>query len=120
MLVQYYDNIPELMDDDKFNLVTSIWLVRKTALLICISSLLYHYCLHKDELVENYKILQRIENRLDCLQNENTISQTSAISTILQYNNNSNNISICPNLLKFYIFYRIFKETGSKESTKYF
>ncbi|XP_058801858.1 uncharacterized protein LOC131670350 [Phymastichus coffea] len=79
MLVQYYDNIPEHLNNDKINLVASIWLVRKTTLIICICSLLYHYCSHKDELVENYKVLQRIENRLDSIQYITGISKTSAI-----------------------------------------
>ncbi|XP_031784980.1 uncharacterized protein LOC100119657 [Nasonia vitripennis] len=79
MLVQYYNNIPDHINEDKVNLVYSIWLVRKAAIAICIFSLFYSYCSHRDNHFENFKLLQRIENRLDSLENITQVSQTSSI-----------------------------------------
>jgi hypothetical protein len=83
MLIQYYNNISDNITNDKVNLVYTIWYVRKIVLLISILSLLYTYCSHKDEYLENYKLLQRIENRLDSLQNIAPISEITAIRKFL-------------------------------------
>ena len=80
MLVQYYNNISNHVDDDKINLVYSIWFVRKISLAICVFSLFYTYCSHKDEHLENYKVLRRIENRLNSLENTSQLLETPAIS----------------------------------------
>lgn len=79
MIVQYHNNIPDHINEDKVNLMCSIWLVRKAALTVCILSLFYTYCSYRDEYLENYKVLQRIENRLDSIQNNIHITETPSI-----------------------------------------
>lgn len=96
MLVQYYNNIPDYINEDKVNLVYSVWLVRKTAIAICIFSLFYAYCSHRDEHFENFKLLQRIENRLNSLE-ITQVSQTSSIRKLQLLN-----------FMKFFWFNMIF------------
>ncbi|KAL7301385.1 hypothetical protein TKK_0005831 [Trichogramma kaykai] len=79
MLIQHYDNIPSHMNDDKINIVYYVWLIRKTALLVCLLSLFYAYFSYKDEYTENHRVLKRIEHHLDNLQ---SITRTSETSTI--------------------------------------
>ncbi|KAJ8674517.1 hypothetical protein QAD02_005779 [Eretmocerus hayati] len=79
MMVQYYDNTSTQLNENKIDLVYSIWFVRKMALMICVTSLIYTYFSHRDETLENLKLLQRIENRLDSLQDITMISETPSI-----------------------------------------
>ncbi|XP_023247085.1 uncharacterized protein LOC106645046, partial [Copidosoma floridanum] len=79
ILVQYYNNIPDIMSDDKIDLIYSIWFVRKICICVCIFSLLYNYFSYKDEQIENFKALKRIEDRLDSLHNVSLVTETPAI-----------------------------------------
>lgn len=55
-------------------LLSATWLYRKIALILCAITLLCTYFYYKDEQLENYKALQRIEHQLDIIQNITTIS----------------------------------------------
>lgn len=83
MIVQYYDNISIQMSENKVDLVSSIWFVRKTALAVCFVTLLYTYWSYRDEHFENFKVLRRIENRLNSLENMTPILESSAIRKLL-------------------------------------
>lgn len=67
MLVKFYANDENNFHDDKIQLLHSTWIVRKCALLLCFLTLFYTYFSYKDEQLENYKVLQRIENQLQDL-----------------------------------------------------
>ncbi|CAL7936500.1 unnamed protein product [Xylocopa violacea] len=75
MLVQYYDNIGHDISDKKYSLVSTTWTCRKVALSLCAGTLFFTYYCYKDEQIENYKALKRIEHRL------NTIQEVTSIST---------------------------------------
>ncbi|KAK0173475.1 hypothetical protein PV328_006665 [Microctonus aethiopoides] len=66
MLVQY--NINTITPEDKIHLVHCTWCLRKCILLLCLGILLYSYYIYQDELVENHKVLKRIERQLQSLQ----------------------------------------------------
>lgn len=119
MIVQYYDNISNQMSETKVDLVTSIWVVRKTALAICFVTLLYTYWSYKDEHFENFKVLKRIENRLDSLENISPILGTNAISKFLFYLHLLFFLLfINPFSFDFLILFRIFKTISIKTSKK--
>lgn len=80
MIVQFYNNVSDPINDSKMSLVYSIWFVRNSATIICMISLFYAYCSYKDKEYDNYKILKRIENNLGTIQNITRISETSTIS----------------------------------------
>ena len=52
-------------------LIHITWLFRKGALTLCILILFYTYYSYKDEQMENYKMLRRIECQLNCLYEVN-------------------------------------------------
>lgn len=56
-------------------LISITWIYRKVALTLCAVTLFYTYYYYKDEQVENYKALQRIEHQL------NTIKEVAACVT---------------------------------------
>ncbi|XP_012148683.2 uncharacterized protein LOC105663582 [Megachile rotundata] len=67
MLVQYYNNvIPH--SNDKETLISTTWIYRKVALTLCAVTLFCTYYYYKDEQVENYKALQRIEHQLNTIK----------------------------------------------------
>ncbi|XP_015429008.1 PREDICTED: uncharacterized protein LOC107185765, partial [Dufourea novaeangliae] len=76
MLVQYYGNSIPHSDDSKENLISTTWMYRKIALTLCIITLFYIYYNYKDEQVENYKVLKRIEHQLNSIQEVTPICTT--------------------------------------------
>ncbi|XP_011161083.1 uncharacterized protein LOC105196709 isoform X2 [Solenopsis invicta] len=79
MLVQYYDKITFQSPDDKVHLLSTTWLYRKIALTLCVVTLFCTYYYYKDEHLENYKALQRIEQQLDGIQQTVVISNIEPI-----------------------------------------
>nr|XP_034196618.1 uncharacterized protein LOC117612052 [Osmia lignaria] len=67
MLVKYYDNVVH-HPNDKENLISTTWMYRKIALTLCAVTLLLTYYYYKDEQIENYKALKRIEHQLNTIQ----------------------------------------------------
>ncbi|CAL1674791.1 unnamed protein product [Lasius platythorax] len=78
ILVQYYNKIVSQSPDDKAQLLSTTWLYRKIALILCAITLFYTYYYYKDRQLENYKTLQRIEQQL------NIIQRTAAISNSIE------------------------------------
>ncbi|XP_050582299.1 uncharacterized protein LOC126918441 [Bombus affinis] len=74
MLVQYYDNVYHSIDN-KDSLVRATWMYRKITLTLCAITLICTYYYYRDDQVENYKALKRIEHQLS------TIQETTSIST---------------------------------------
>ncbi|KAG7200012.1 hypothetical protein KM043_014433 [Ampulex compressa] len=68
MLVQYYDNINHGSMESKENLLNTTWLYRKISLMLCTLTLVCTYYCYKDEQIETYKALQRIEHHLTDIQ----------------------------------------------------
>ncbi|XP_043280596.1 uncharacterized protein [Venturia canescens] len=58
--------------DDKIELVNMSWYFRKIGLVLCIFTLVYTYYSYNDNNFENYKILRRIDDRLNHIQTETT------------------------------------------------
>ncbi|XP_017794427.1 PREDICTED: uncharacterized protein LOC108575998 [Habropoda laboriosa] len=79
MLVQYYDNVTYHSGDNKETLVRTTWMYRKVALTLCAIVLFCTYYLYKDEQVENYKALKRIEQQLNTIQECTSISDNYPI-----------------------------------------
>ena len=73
MLVQYYDKVMSHSIDNKESLVNTTWMYRKVALSLCAVTLFCTYYYYKDEQIENYKALKRIENQLSTIQEITTI-----------------------------------------------
>ncbi|OAD53296.1 Dual specificity tyrosine-phosphorylation-regulated kinase 2, partial [Eufriesea mexicana] len=73
MLVQYYDNMDH-SSDSKNNLVRTTWMYRKIALIFCAITLFCTYYYYRDEQVENYNALKRIEHQLNIIQEGTSIS----------------------------------------------
>lgn len=96
MLVKYYDNVIHHPNDKVMqnyilslfrifiiksciiqeNLISTTWMYRKIALTLCAVTLLLTYYYYKDEQIENYKALKRIEHQLNTIQ-EVTSTYTS-------------------------------------------
>ncbi|XP_078049150.1 uncharacterized protein LOC144476296 [Augochlora pura] len=77
MLVQYYGKTMFSDEDSKENLVSTTWMYRKMALTLCAVILFCTYYHYKDEQVENYKALKRIEHQLSTIQEITSISNTN-------------------------------------------
>ncbi|XP_076276491.1 uncharacterized protein LOC143207197 isoform X2 [Lasioglossum baleicum] len=77
MLVQYYGNTMFSDEDSKENLVSTTWMYRKMALTFCTITLFFTYYHYKDEQVENYKALKRIEHQLSTIQEVTSICNTN-------------------------------------------
>ncbi|XP_066598267.1 uncharacterized protein [Prorops nasuta] len=67
ILIQYYDKINYITENDKIQLMKMIWLCRKVALTLCALILLYTYSSYRDRFMENNKALKRIEQKLNLL-----------------------------------------------------
>lgn len=61
-------------------------MVRKCALFLCLSTLFYAYFSYKDEHLENYKVLQRIENQLQDLSELKPLKSTHVLRECFHYN----------------------------------
>ncbi|KAK1131622.1 hypothetical protein K0M31_017913 [Melipona bicolor] len=83
MLVQYYNNMYHSNDDNKDSLVNTVWMCRKIALTFCAITLVCTYFYYRDEQVENYKALKRIEHQLNTIQKVTSISTKHHYSTRL-------------------------------------
>ncbi|KYM97411.1 hypothetical protein ALC62_11703 [Cyphomyrmex costatus] len=79
ILVQYYDKIIFQSPDDKVHLLSTTWLCRKIALMLCAITLFCTYYYYKDGQLENYKALQRIEQQLNIIQKTPIISNIEPI-----------------------------------------
>lgn len=90
MLVQYHNN--NLEDTDKVQLVEAIWMVRKGTLLVCMANLFYTWYTYKDEQSESFKVLRRIEHRLESLHDIDCVSK--AIPAVRKYINSVPNLKI--------------------------
>ncbi|XP_031831552.1 uncharacterized protein LOC116426567 isoform X2 [Nomia melanderi] len=77
MLVQYYGNTMFHSEDNKESLVSTTWMYRKIALGLCIITLFCTYHRYRDEQIENYKALKRIEHQLNTIQEVTTICNTN-------------------------------------------
>lgn len=77
MLVQYYDNMIHQSPDDKEQLISTTWLYRKIALILCAATLLCTYYYYEDGQMENHKALRRIEQQLDVIHKITTISSST-------------------------------------------
>lgn len=54
--------------------MNTVWMCRKIALTFCAITLVCTYCYYRDEQVENYKALKRIEHQLSTIQKVTSIS----------------------------------------------
>lgn len=73
-------------------MVSTTWMYRKVALTLCTVTLLCTYYYYKDEQMENYKALKRIEDQL------NTIQEVTSIC------NNNHSIRMYTNCLYIIIY----------------
>lgn len=65
-------------------MVNTTWMYRKVALSLCAVTLFCTYYYYKDEQIENYKALKRIENQLNTIQEVTTICNSD--DSIRMYN----------------------------------
>lgn len=68
ILVQYYSRTVPQSPDNKAQLLSTTWLYRKIALILCAITLICTYYYYKDKHLENCKTLQRIEQQLNVIQ----------------------------------------------------
>ncbi|XP_026666497.1 uncharacterized protein LOC108632722 [Ceratina calcarata] len=70
--------------NDKESLISTTWMYRKIALSLCAITLFCTYYYYKDEHVENYKALKRIEHKLNSIQEVTAVSTNHRYYTRLQ------------------------------------